>query len=299
MKLFFLLATITLLGNCLFAQSGMIMTVKDRKCDILGYTMDPEGSGNKQSISLLGSMQNAEAIFQMSYETGNTIGNIVISISDPSSPEPNTITLTDVTVYGIKAYLSNYTNGIFNISSNGNVNTEIKCKFKEIGIHAVGSGTGSLNEKGNIQSENLKSQTAQKWEIKSDSTLTGITGQLVLELPKEIAVASHLQAFLTGETKPAISWFGNKKDKLMPGTYDIVLEKYRLNNVRIEKGKTTRLKVGVLNFSARQGVTIVDSNQQKFSMAGPFRIALPVGIYTINGNKEMAFTIKDGEQTKY
>ena len=276
----------------------MIMTVKDQKCDILGYAMDPDGSGNKQSISLLGPMQNAETIFQLSYASGNPIGNIVISITNPSSAENTTITLTDVTVYGIKEYLSNYSNGIFNISSNGNANTELKCRFNKIEFQS-GSGTGSSNEKGNIQSGNLKDHTDQKWEMQTDPSLTGVTGQLVLQMPKEIPIISHLQAFAAGDTKAAASWFGNNKSNLMPGTYDIVIEKYKLSNVPIEKGKTTRLKVGLLNFTPRQSVTIVDGNQQKFTMAGPFKIVLPVGTYYIDGKKDQAFVMKDGEQTDY
>jgi hypothetical protein len=298
MKIIFLIVVSCFLGNYIFAQSRMIMMVKDQKCDILGYAMDPDGSGNKQTISLLGPMQNAETIFQLSYASGNPIENIVISISNPSSQENTTITLTDVTVYGIKEYLSSYSNGIFNISSGGNANTELKCKFNKIETHE-GSGTEPAIDKGNIQSESLNDKTNQKWEMHPDPTLTGITGQLLIELPKEISVGSHVQAFLPGDSKATTSWFGNNNAKLMPGTYDIVLEKYKLSNVPIEKGKTTKLKVGVLNFSARQGVTIVDANQQKISMAGPFRIVLPIGTYYINGNKKMAFTIRDGKQTDY
>jgi len=298
MKIFFLIVASYLLGNCAFAQSKMIMTVKDQKCDILGYAMDPDGSGNQKSISIFGPMQNAETIFQLSYASGNPIGNIVISISNPSSPANTTITLTEVTVYGFKQYLSTYANGIFNISSNGNENAELKCKFNKIETH-TSSGTESGISKENIMGENLNATTDQKWEMQTDPKLTGVTGQLVLQMPKEIPIRSHLQAFAAGDSKAATSWFGNNTGKLLPGSYDIVIEKYKLSNVPIEKGKTTRLKVGLLNFTPRQPITIVDGNQQKFTMAGPFKIVLPVGTYYIDGKKDKAFTMKDGEQTDY
>jgi hypothetical protein len=140
---------------------------------------------------------------------------------------------------------------------------------------------------------------SQAWEMQTDPSLKGVTGQLVLQMPKEIPIRSHLQAFAAGESKAATSWFGNNVGKLMPGSYDIVIEKYKLSNVPIEKGKTTRLKVGLLNFTPRQPVTIVDGNQQKFTMAGPFKIVLPVGTYYIDGKKDRAFVMKDGEQTDY
>ena len=298
MKIILLIAASCFLANYTFAQTRMIMTVKDQKCDILGYAMDPDGSGNKQSISLLGPMQNAESIFQLSYASGNPIASIVISITNADPAEYTTITITDATVYEIKEYLSNYTNGIFNISSNGIANTELKCKFSKIEFH-TGSGTGSPSQKGNIPSGNLKDHTEQRWEMQPDPSLKGATGQLVLQMPKEIPIRSHLQAFKAGDTKAAVSWFGNNKSNLMPGSYDIVIEKYKLSNVPIEKGQTTRLKVGLLNFTPRQPVTIVDGNQQKFTMAGPFKIVLPVGTYYIDGKKDQAFIMKDGEQTDY
>jgi hypothetical protein len=34
-------------------------------------------------------------------------------------------------------------------------------------------------------------------------------------------------------------------------------------------------------------------------MAGPFKIALPPGTYYIDGKKDHAFVIKDGEVTEY
>jgi hypothetical protein len=298
MKIIFLLVACCLLGNYSFAQFKMVMTVKDQKCDILGYAMDPDASGNQQSISIFGPMQNAETILQLSYASGNPIGNIVISITNPSSAANTTITLTEVTVYGFKQYLSTYSNGIFNISSNGNENAEVKCKFNRIETH-TNSGTGSGISKENIMGENLNPLTNQKWEMQPDPSLKGVTGQLVIQMPKAIPIMSHLQAFKSGDTKVAASWFGNNKSNLIPGTYDILLEKYKLNNVPIEKGKTTRLKVGLLNFTPRQSVTIVDGSQQKFAMAGPFKIVLPVGTYYIDGKKDQAFVMKDGEQTDY
>jgi len=57
--------------------------------------------------------------------------------------------------------------------------------------------------------------------------------------------------------------------------------------------------MGILNYSPRGTVQIVDSNNQKIGMAGPFKIALPPGTYYIDGKKEHSFVIKDDEVTEY
>jgi hypothetical protein len=142
MKLLLLLIASLFLCTCIFSQAKMIMTVKDAQCDILGYAMDPDASGNKQSISLFGPMQNTDAIFQMAYQSEVPISVISISVKDETS-DNTTIKLFDVTVYSLKQYLSSYSNGVFSVSSSGNANTELKCKFKRIEIH---QGTPSNNQ---------------------------------------------------------------------------------------------------------------------------------------------------------
>jgi hypothetical protein len=149
-----------------------------------------------------------------------------------------------------------------------------------------------------VQNGDSRNSAAQPWEIFPDNSLTGATGQLVFQMPENIAYA-HLKAFEPGGTKMVASLFGNGKSKLIPGNYDLMLDKYSIKNVPIEAGKTTRLKIGRLNYSPRGSVRIVDANKQEFSMAGPFKIALPPGTYYIDGKKEHSFVIKDGEVTEY
>ncbi|MFL5773820.1 MAG: hypothetical protein ACJ75F_11720 [Flavisolibacter sp.] len=143
------------------------------------------------------------------------------------------------------------------------------------------------------------SGTSQAWEILMDSASTGQTGMIALKMPSTIKFMSHLKVFSPENDNPVASWFGNSQYKLMPGNYDVMVEKYRITGVPVEKGKITRLKMGYLNFTARQSVSISDEQGQTFPMAGPFKIALPPGIYHINGKKDQKFTITDGEQTDY
>jgi hypothetical protein len=148
------------------------------------------------------------------------------------------------------------------------------------------------------QTQQFHTGTQPMWEILPDKTLTGVTGQLLLQMPVNIGYA-HLKVFKSGDTKMAASLFGNSKSKLLPGNYDVMMGKYSIKNVPIEVGKTTRLKMGILNYSPRGSVQIVDGNNQKIGMAGPFKIALPPGTYYIDGKKEHSFVIKDAEVTEY
>jgi len=70
MKLLIIIIAISFSGNLAISQSRMIMTVNGKQDDILGYTMDPDGTGNKQSISLFGPMLNLTSAFQFSYQAG-------------------------------------------------------------------------------------------------------------------------------------------------------------------------------------------------------------------------------------
>ena len=284
MKPLLLVIVLSLLCTCIFSQAKMIMTVKDQKCDILGYTMDPEASGNKQSISIFGPMQNTDAIFQYAYESANPINTIVILITDPASHNNTIITLTNTTVYGFKKYLSSYSNGIFNVSSSGNSNTELKCKFEKIEIR---QGSTNQDDK-NINTKNTKAAFQQAWEMKMDSTVTGIGGEIIMQLPKGLSYSTHMEFYEAGDAKKRVaSWFGNNHAKLLPGLYNIVVDnKYTIANVPVEQGKETILHMGVLQWSGYGTVTLENADHQKFSYAPPFKIVLPEGTYYIVGKKQ-------------
>lgn len=164
-------------------------------------------------------------------------------------------------------------------------------------VNSMSPGAPPIDSANQAQTQQFNTST-QQWEILPDNTLTGATGQLLFQMPTNISYA-HLKVFISGDTKMAASLFGNSKSKLLPGNYDLLMDKYSIKNVPVEKGKTTRLKVGILNYSPRGPVKIVDENNQKIAIAGPFKIALPPGTYYLDGKKEHSFVIKDGEVTEY
>ena len=177
--------------------------------------------------------------------------------------------------------------------------------FYTYGMESMSRSTYNLLDSLNQTADSAQVQTQQfntsappVWEMLPDPILTGMTGQLSFQMPANISYA-HLKVFNSGETKIVASVFGNGSSKLLPGNYDLLLDKYSIKNVPVQQGKTTRLKLGVLNYSPRGPVSISDANGQTISMAGPFKIVLPPGIYHINGEKEYGFVIKDGEITAY
>lgn len=292
-------AVLLFLYNISFGQTKMTMTVKDKQCDILGYTMDPDASGNKQSISLFGPMQNADVIFQMAYQTAVPISTISISVNDAATSDNTTIKLFDVTVYSLKQYLSSYSNGVFSVSSSDNSNTELKCRFKKIEIHQGTPSNNQENKNDKNSMKNMNAEMQQSWEMKMDSSVTGVGGAITMQLPKGLGYSTHIEMYEAGDTKKRVaSWFGNNEARLLPGFYDVVVDKdYTIKNVPVEKGKKTRLKMGVFKVT-NYGTIEIESSNQKFSRGGPFSMLLPEGTYYLNGNKKTPIVIKDGSLTQ-
>jgi hypothetical protein len=200
-------------------------------------------------------------------------------------------------VYAIKQYLSNYTNGSFIVSSSGQMNAEIKCRFDKIVTQQGGSQKVPMTDPGNLAMDNM---TTQKWEVRTDPNVTGVGGKVSLQLPEGTNYHTHLEFFDAADTKNRVaSWFGNNENDLLPGQYNVMVDgKYTIRNVPVEKGKTTRLKMGVFTVGNYGGVQIENSDHEKFSYSGPFSILLPEGTYYINGKKDHPVLIKDGTVTK-
>jgi hypothetical protein len=279
------------------SQSKITITVNGKHDDIFGYAMNPDGSDIK-SISIFGGMQNLTSVLQMSYMGGTAIPSVIISETGATAADSVIIRLTNVTVYGLKQYASDYTNGSFTLSSSGNVNTEIRCRFQSMHIQqSSGSQQIHVIDPGKIAINNMASQ---KWEMQTDASVTGLGGKVTLQLPDGTSYHTHLEFYDVADNKTRVaSWFGNNENNLLPGSYNVVVDgKYTIRNVPVEKGKTTRLKMGIFSVDNYGGVQIENSDHEKFSYSGPFSILLPEGTYFINGRKDHPVFIKDGTVTK-
>src|SRR5205809_76856 len=94
---------------------------------------------------------------------------LLAALFSANSFSQTSMKLTNATVYGLKQYVSTYSNGIFSISSTGTINTEIKCKFKSI-LTKV--------EDVNIDDDVSVMNNRTPWEIVADDKLKGMSGQL-------------------------------------------------------------------------------------------------------------------------
>ena len=151
-----------------------------------------------------------------------------------------------------------------------------------------------------VQNSTSTENSNQVWEIKLDTLIKGMGGEITLKIPKELRYNTHMEFYDTGNAKKLVaSWFGNNKAKLLPGLYNIVVDKkYTIQNVPVELGKQTRLKMGVFIVSSYGSFEIENVNHQKFTYAPPFKILLPEGKYYLNKNKKVPIVIKDGELTE-
>lgn len=167
-------------------------------------------------------------------------------------------------------------------------------------VNSMGVNAPAVDSANNPPQTQKLNTSKQPWDIQMDSSLTGIGGQITMEIPKGAKFQTHIKIFEAGDTKKiAASWFGNNKTKLLPGLYDVVVDdKYIVKNVPVEADKKTRLRMGVLQISSYGSVQIENSELQKFSRGGPFSMLLPEGTYYLNGNKKTPIVIKDGSLTE-
>lgn len=307
MKFFLLITAACFLSNYISAQSKMEIFIKDKKCDILGYAMDPDGTGDKSSMSILGAMQSVQPTLQMSYFDGGPINNVQLFIAAPNA-DNTLIKFGSITVYAIKENLSSYNNGACIISSSGNAIIELKCKFTHMIMQQGPSVKEPVITKVRVNEEplNLNTKTEQKWdtpvwEILPDPTIKGVGGEISMQIPKGLGGRTHMEFYEAGDYKNRVaSWFDNNKERLLPGLYNVVIDsRDTIKNVPVELGKQTRLKMGVFSVSGYRGQTIENSStHQKFTYSAPFSILLPEGTYYLNGNKKTPIVIKDGVLTE-
>lgn len=89
---------------------------------------------------------------------------------------------------------------------------------------------------------------------------------------------------------------------LLPGSYDIEVNKIRVNGVPVEKGNDTRIKAGIIHITTAASWTLYDESKQKVlinSYSHQPR-GLPVGRYTLTiMNQDQNIEIKDGETVVY
>jgi hypothetical protein len=147
----------------------------------------------------------------------------------------------------------------------------------------------------------------QPWEIVPSEKAKGPVGRLVINIPPaEGNVFRSTEVFRPGEASYLHSTYNGGEFDLLPGVYEIRLNYAVVKNVPVERGKDTRLFVGLLKIEVPDG-----TESRVFDASGKVRlgpgttyrgstiVALPAGKYILEvagGRREIA--IKDRATTE-
>jgi hypothetical protein len=140
-----------------------------------------------------------------------------------------------------------------------------------------------------------------KWVITPVTNMKGVLGRLDINFPAD--VERNILIYQPADNKYITSVSHNDK------TYTIAPDKYRftitnvpIENVPIQKGHETRLKMGFLNVVSEGDWHLYNETKEKAFTSGnkPKKLPLPVGSYQLKlGLDFYPFVIKDGETVEY
>ena len=136
--------------------------------------------------------------------------------------------------------------------------------------------------------------TSDKW-VMTKLRVKSTTGKLYVTLPK--GAAWDMTIYAAGSSKVVSNTMLKTSFTLLPGTYDLEINKIKITGVPVVKGYQTRLKTGVLHIEHAISWTLYDEFKKTVlinSLAAETR-GLPVGKYklTIMG-QDRDIEIKDG-----
>jgi len=133
-------------------------------------------------------------------------------------------------------------------------------------------------------------------------TMTGRLGRLVVTYPEGTDAQARID--VSREGKPATNGYGNKAFELLPGSYSVVISGKQVDNVTVQSGHDTIVKVGVLRVTAPGGTRLdvldMDGKTNLTNGYGNKQFGLPIGtvLLKVAGQSE-AVTIQDGKITDF
>ena len=278
----------------LSAQNKMTVTTNNKTGDIFGYSLNGGTRNSSQTtspagtIDMFGPMQNVNIEFSKALAIGQPIAEIHIDIVGSDLKPVETIKLKSVSVIQIKEYTSAFIDGVFQLSSSGDLNREVNCSCGSIQIQYYTDNTG----------EKIKAplNKMEKYEMNPDSSLTGTTGRVYLDLPADVQCVIFI--YQVGTNKIIKGSSTDRSFYLAPGKYDISASSAKMQEVEIQKGMDTRIKAGILNVGSPTTWAIYDENKKIriTGGSGAKKIGLPVGNYQLQmSGGFQAVTIKDRE----
>lgn len=142
---------------------------------------------------------------------------------------------------------------------------------------------------------------AAKWVITPVSAMKGVLGRLDINWPA--GVDRWILFYQPADNKYMGSVSTNDKIfTISPGEYRFLITDVPVENVPIQKGHETRIKMGFLNVVSEGGFYLYNDTKEKLytTYDKPKKIALPVGNYQLKlGGQFYPFTIKDKETVEY
>jgi hypothetical protein len=132
--------------------------------------------------------------------------------------------------------------------------------------------------------------------------MKGRLGRLVVTYPEGTKAGARIG--VSKGDKESTSGYGDKAFELLPGSYTVVISGKRVDNVTVQSGHDTKVKVGVLRVTApggtRIGVLDKDGKTELISGYGSKQFGLPIGtLYVSVAGQSEAVTIKDGQITDF
>ncbi len=150
-------------------------------------------------------------------------------------------------------------------------------------------------------SSNAASSGNEQWEMKTNAALKGNTGRIRFDCKDSVIIRMHF--FNPGEQKHFDSWYKCETANFLPGSYDITVSGVRINNVPVQKGSDTRIRLGVLsvNVTGNMPWQVNDlSGKKVYNNYGSKKIALPVGEYKVMmKGRELGVRVEDGKVVEF
>jgi len=141
--------------------------------------------------------------------------------------------------------------------------------------------------------------SADKWTVKTNSTLKGASGRLQFDNPAGSKWTLYI--YNMADNKYITSYANvnnNGSVVVMPGEYKITINDVPVLNVPIKKGHDTKLKCGTLNVVSQSYWDLSDATGKTMftSNNGPLKIPVPIGTYTFNlGGQKQVVVIEEGK----
>lgn len=160
----------------------------------------------------------------------------------------------------------------------------------------------SSNSTGNLSPGAIGLSGKDKWKIAENKNIKGELGRVNMAFPKGIEWS--IDIYTTEKTfLRNISGFGTTTFyDLVPGNYTLTMYSIPIENVPVEKGKATKLRVGFINFASPGHWEIHDeSNENTYTTHNMAKtIAIPVGTYQVRfADKFYRVIIKEGQTIKF